>query len=200
MKKIALLLMLSAVGMTVSGCIGLKGNNLPRVDLRSAQIDLPERRLVYLDFKPARGENANVVRGDAELHQNVFREILVNSRCCELAGSKEQADYIFEGAVKRIGSPYQIPITFLSAGSLSLIPTWMTNTYEVEVLVRAPSGRTTRIRKSDSVTHYNWLPLLPIGILPPVLINTHTADNRIFANLYTNVVLDVKRSGILQGR
>lgn len=200
MKKITLVLMVSTVAMMATGCVGLKANNLPKVDMRSTLVDLPERKSVFLDFKPARGEDSNVVRYDAELHQSVFREVIINSRCCELAGSKEQADYVFEGAVKRITSPYKVPVTFLSAGSLSLIPTWMTNTYEVDMLVRAPSGRTTRIRKNDSVTHYNWLPLLPIGILPPVLINTHTADDRIFGNLYTNVMLDVKRSGILQGR
>ena len=188
----------ASMACLISGCIMIKENKLPIVNANLIVNDQTLKPSVFIDFKTNVDHDDALNKQDANLHASYFKRSLVDSRCCTIAGSKQQADILVEGFVRPINNPWIIIPSLISASTLFVVPYWDETKYETEVKVTMVDGGVRKYRLDDSVTLYYWLPLIAVSVLPPVFFHNRSADQRTVVNLYNNLLYKMKRENTLR--
>lgn len=198
MRRVLSSILFCCVAVSLSGCIGFKGNELTKVTDKDVNFTSTNKTRVFSRWK-VEGEKGSMYTADlfkpmliseAAARKKFMDDFFVLSNCCTIVEDPTEAD------VEVTGTFYYVPptnyATGISAGTLYVIPTWRTLETRISVDVKKNMNLKSYDIK-DHMTLVNWLPLI-VGF---PFANPNTAENETILNVFLTLLSNMKKDNIL---
>ncbi|HET8802209.1 MAG TPA: hypothetical protein VFN01_13630 [Marinobacter sp.] len=158
MKNASLLL---AVLMFVTGCAGFQSNNLPQLSESDLDFENVDDKLVVFSKFTVDSSSALLDKDIAASYQKKkFDEALVDSGCCEISDDSSESNLVLSITSTDHSNPAAVIPAFITGLSLYTIPSWVTETRDLEIEVDNRKGRTKTYNLKDSFVLVQWLPMM----------------------------------------
>ncbi|MEQ5836703.1 hypothetical protein [Marinobacter sp. NFXS9] len=145
----------------LTGCAGFQSNNLPTLSESDMDFVTKEDKMVVFSKFEVDTSSAIVDKDvAASIQKKKFDEALVNTGCCEVSDDSSKANLMLSvKSIDHSDSAALIP-AFITGLSLYTIPSWVTETRDLEVQVNDKMGKTETYRLKDSFVLVQWLPMI----------------------------------------
>ncbi|MCW7463194.1 hypothetical protein [Leptospira limi] len=172
-------------------CASFRENNLPIAQESEYKTIKTEKIKVFSRWTYDTKEPDGVLWAAA--HKSWFDKAILESGCCSLVEGPKEANLVVDGtAFDRVNHLRIIPLIF-SASSLTLIPYWQTMTVDIKVTANK-GNKQNKYELRDSFTMFQWLPMI---FLMPFTGTPVTNRDFLFLNTYQNLVIQIKKDGLL---
>lgn len=183
--------------MLTSGCAAFKANNLPVIEDAQYIVEAQEKIKVYSKWElesdsSFANDQAKVAAG--AVHKDLFEKAIINSGCCDIVESKNEADLVVTGTAFNENNPAAVIPAVITGLSLYTIPSWVTATVHIQVDAAA-GDKEGAYDLTDSMTMVQWLPML---FALPFTGSPIEAGKELDANVYKNLVVRMKDDGLLE--
>lgn len=181
-----------------TSCASFPGNKLPVVGGFQPLPDGPVKPTAAYSFSSGVDlfEKQEHVESVRIVLEHEFIDVLNESGYFASLTPGNQAEIIIQARLVNSGTPAVIIPAIITGLSLYTIPSWATDNYDVTAKVTTPDGKEHTYQLTDSITSYQWLPLI-------VIAPFNTAGNvskEVRQNIWKNLILNMQQDGILPGQ
>lgn len=183
--------------LLATGCAGFRANQLPVV--KPAELaSTPATKTKVFSRWAVTGKSApaneQMKAAAAAVHKKYFDEAITRAGCCVLVEGPTEAEVVVDGKALAENNPAAMFPAILTGLSLYTIPSWITANTHIQVEAKG-AGVSKSYDLQDGMTLVQWLPMI---LAMPFRTNPIKDAKAVDENVYNNLVLGMKKDGLLK--
>ncbi len=183
--------------LLLTNCVTFKSDRYAEIKIEDLQVKTKSDKKIKIyttwNLYSSIANAAEIHKGKYE-HLAMFNDAVREAGCCEIMDTKDGADIIVEGGFRNETNPNVTYFASLTGATFGIIPLFFNAKISISAIASKQKKNYT-YDLDDSYSNAMWLPLV---LVMPFRESPLKTERRVMERLYKNLVLAMKKDGVLE--